>query len=134
MKTLFEILSVLALSSQAFANDGGMAVIDVKDLESNKGEVAITLKGGDAANLMKILPAEASALSAMKNHFKSLGITNNANSLVISCADAKVDEETFKVIPLKREDINCTISFAAASEGEFGDAFKFIPSKHSCRK
>lgn len=163
MKSLFSILVLTLVSFVAFANDGGIAAIQVNQIKMRetaykngqevvvkkivKPSFTITIEGGEAKKLQKILPSESSVITAMhpeiakdyNESFKSLGIyslsskEDSSKSITISCSDAEFSEDGSKVI--KTGKTVCTIYISATSDewvtDSFGDMQSFEPK--SCK-
>ncbi len=167
MKKWILLLALTSATSASFANDGGIAAIKVDQIKmretafKNGQEVLvkkialpryqITLEGGEAAKLQKILPSQSSVLTsvqpeikgAYEESFKSLGIysdkSKEATSKVIdiSCSDAEIktvpgktsEEETYKVV--KTGKTVCTITIEGSEDDmapiQFGDMMEFNP-------
>ena len=161
MKLVLTMISILSISAAVMANDGGIAAIKVDQIKMREtafknGEVVIvkkivkpsftiTLEGGEAAKLQKILPSEISVITAMhpeikasyNESFKSLGIYSDASSgasskaITISCSDANISENGDKVIKTGKSVCTLTISEGNADMGQFGDMQPFEPK--SCK-
>ena len=160
MKALLIIISALSISVTVLANDGGIAAIKVDQIKMRetafkngeevivkkivKPSFTITIEGGEAAKLQKILPSESSVVTGMhpeiattyNESFKALGIYNDASSaasskaITISCSDAKLSENGDKVIKTGKS--VCTITIGEGnSDDQFGDMQTFDPK--SCK-
>lgn len=117
MKKFVMAFALLAVTAPAFANDGGVAAISVKQIKmremNERGELkrkiaepnfTIELEGGEAKKLMAVLPSEFSVITAMQpelkkdfdSTFKTLAIQSaDANGvkgkvITISCQDGKL--------------------------------------------
>jgi hypothetical protein len=160
MKKVLAILSLVSISLTAVANDGGVAAIKVDQIKmretalKNGQEVVvkkivnpsytITIEGGEAAKLQKILPSVSSVFTGMfpaqaqlyKDSFKSLGIYSEKSAaasskvLSISCSDAVMNESGEKITKTGKS--VCSITINGVSDGvsatdNFGDAQTFEP-------
>lgn len=160
MKKVIAILSLVSMSLTALANDGGVSAIKVEQIKmretalKNGQEVivkklvnpsyTITLEGGEASKLQKILPSNVSVFTGMypaqaqlyKDSFKTLGIYSEKSAqasskvLSISCSDAVMNDSGDKITKTGKS--VCTITINGVSDGVstsdfFGDMQKFEP-------
>lgn len=146
----------------ASANDGGMAAIKASQIKMReeaysaatgdrvlvrkiaKPHFVITIDGGEAQKLQKVLPSQVSVITAMHpelakvyaESFKALGIyslkSNEATAKVISinCSDAKLSDDGSQITKTGKS--VCTISIDGVDSDEearesFGDAQNFEP-------
>lgn len=136
LKTL-ALAGALLFTANAFANDGGIAGIQVRNLKMEKvnygGEhevrtplplaqgdlVEASFRGSQAAELMKILPGASFVLDGdnYARHFRSLGIAAKEGFVQIHCADADIkydDNEKATYTPLPSP--KCTITLVKHEE------------------
>lgn len=159
MKTIIAILSLVSISLTAAANDGGVVALKVDQIKMRETAVqngkevvvkkivnpryTITLEGGEAAQLQKLLPSSKTTLGlspdqdeVYKDSFKSLGIYSEHSAaasskiLSISCHDAVMSQSGDRVI--KTGKAVCTISIqgvAADSSAKdyLGDIYPLEP-------
>jgi hypothetical protein len=147
----------ILFSTSAFANDGGIAFVDVKGINPGPmrdGQV-IKFYGEDAGKFMKLLPSSSTVLDAMvppqeaelrKMNERSLLIASNGWNLVMSCSGIKiVDEATSnggsqpRVVPAPQ--VECQVSLHKVHDPAYkhdlaGDAFPLDlndASQNTCR-
>lgn len=162
MNKFIFLISSLFISTLVQANDGGIAALKVDQIKMRetainahgeeelvrkitKPRFTMTLQGGEAAKLQKILPSESSVFTGMypqsaaafKESFKTLGIYSQSagqgaeavtgKALTISCSDAVIEEDQVK----KTGKTVCTISINSNIDDmgtdAWGDMFPFEP-------
>ncbi len=143
MKKAFVCVLLGLFSLPAFANDGGIASIQVDQIKmqalTSEGEVArkianpnfkITVKGGEAKKLQAILPSDITVMTAVypelekayNESFKTLAVySKGANGvtgkmLIISCSDAEMvhDEDGPKIVKTGKTECRITIEPSVA--------------------
>lgn len=143
----------LLFSVSAFANDGGVVGLTVKDLKIQKAEfvngkteltpikkgvdVKATFSGENVRELMKLLPGELSVIPETSKHVRTLVLANNDGYVSIACSDATLSDD-FKTWIQKAP--TCEVAFSkyksSLSDEEmtemFGD-FENLQVPHSCQ-
>lgn len=162
MKSVLATLALVMVSSAAFANDGGIAAIKVGQIKMReetirnsygdkkvirkiaKPHFVLTIEGGEANKLQKILPSQVSVITTMhpeltaayNESFKSLGIYSSKSDeasgkvVTINCNDANLSDEGDKITKTGKSVCTLTIdgvdSDDQATDG-FGDTQPFEP-------
>ena len=111
MRSLFIALAAV-FSMGAFANDGGVAYINVKGIDPTRttDEYGVTqvaeFYGKDITKFMQILPPSFSVISSdfpqFGDNYKSLALVSNGNILMINCEAGEMQfpgDGTFTFVP-----------------------------------
>jgi hypothetical protein len=162
------VTATMVISTQlSYANDGGIAVIKVNEIKMREYKIInheetevrriadpyykISLKGGEAAKLQKILPSIASVITTMQPElkeqfektFKNLGLYNPVKEgvsekvMTVECNDGQLVQTAagkWKIV--KANESTCKISIyprkVVGDNGDiFGDEFPWEPK--SCK-
>ncbi len=135
MKCLLGIALAVLTAGAVFANDGGVAVVEVKSLKIIKQETATIaeFRGADAKEFMKILPAQFSAISPLvpnfDDNFKALviGTKDRKGSISIVCANGEIDFSLGEVESYRpyKSGTRCTIAIDKGYRYGEGDEERF---------
>ncbi len=131
MKKLIVLCLFVLNSGLSFANDGGMAYIDVKGIEpTNQAQdgTQISFYGNDAANFMRLLPGYSDILyylvsdnvaQQMKNNERGVAMVSNGWTLSFQCNAGKINynSENPKLSQFFSKEPKCTISLYKNSTG-----------------
>ncbi len=95
-------------ATSAFANDGGVAFIDVKGIDPaglQHGE-GVKIHGGDAVKLFDLLPPASSAMPGQSKKHHSLALVSDGWNLFINCNnEGKGAEVDCAIVASKVEDV-----------------------------
>ena len=159
MKVSLFLVAALALAGfSAHADDGGVMGILVKDLQMysvdatdsskttkiDQPSFKIELSGGEAAKLMRVMPADQSVLTNMwpkfkktfEANFRTLAITQGDNkpTLSISCQGGELnfdDKGKPSLAPFK-DGAKCTVTVAPTTNEDDNIDYHFNPEKNIC--
>jgi hypothetical protein len=157
MKKLMLSLTIGLAAVSAQANDGGIAAIKVDQIkmretkinaQTGKEEIVrrivspsftITIEGGEAEKLQKILPSEVNLLTAeqpeianaFNQSFKALGIYSEKSAaasgkvLTINCSNAELVQQkgTYKYKVEKKGRSTCTIRIQEVADSMYGSDY-----------
>ena len=145
MKHLFFLFAIV-VSVNSFANDGGMAFIDVKGINPKtnaKDGTKIEFYGKDAANFMKLLPEYSSVLHGMvrpdvaeklQENQRGVAIIRKGWGLEINCAAGDIGNHGS--YDIKKEEFipstpKCSISLTKKlSKDDLGDSWSMEPKNY----
>ena len=159
-KVFLLLASTLLMTLSAHADDGGVMGILVKDLQMSSVDPTdssktvkidqpsfkVEINGGEAAKLMRVMPADQSVLTTMypkfkktyEANFRTLAITqgNNKPNLSISCqgGDLNFDDKGKPSFVAFKDGAKCTINIMPTTNEDDNIDYSFNPSKDICHQ
>jgi hypothetical protein len=145
---LTSLTAICLFAIQAVANDGGSAYIDVKGIAPKGADhnTEIKVYGKDAADFMRLLPADEGVIYGMvpkevaaqiKSNERSLTLISKGWALSFNCAAGKLDVPNYDYsrATYVTTTPECTVKLIKVASGEdyheyLGDAFKMQPKDY----
>lgn len=128
-KTILIMAALVGASITSFANDGGTPYIKIDSIKTNihRGQ-SIELSGGDVDKLYQILPKDF-----VYDLSRSLTITSNNRSVVISCKAEALEENADNPVRNPKT-TKCTIYYTNAFDPNKSESDSWVFEPPRCEK